>query len=569
MSQHKKQGVDFVSKEPLKLSILTLILIAITLTFPPLLKADGIKEDAARDERLREFERKLEKLTEDVERIMERTLEESEEMKELRKRVEELTGELGALRGEPTYNAASEKSEPSEPKGEHLYFEGLGHNENLPARAVSLERLRVGIWLQYRLMYNASNIPGPSETGFGSAESYDFIRQRARIGLDIRPFENVGGYAQLEFRGGLGVGPDISDPRAGIDFNNVAFNRLEGRGLRYAYIYASPIKEATLVAGILPSSDYLGDTQFSADWDFNVGGVAITGEIGSYSYRLSYLRLIEGLGFNSLNELGEDAHLIITDLTRSFLGSSAKVGVHLYYLRNDIDEPTVGEFQEAWMALSGNGKVGAVSINGFTALNVGKFYDSVSLPQGLTIPEGSHQGIAMKGEASAPIFDLPHGPFRLSGQLIYASGDSKGKTERRFNTIEGLVGTQGYWGYTHIFTANGPSDVNDFGLDIGNTRLGGGAGLITAQVKVNIPLHRLVGAELEGGSFWSAKSRAGNRYMGSELGGMLTVVIVKPLILQAGFAYARLGGFFESLILGDERLEKNIYELFSRLQLEF
>lgn len=543
----------------------TLLSVVLLLTFPSTLLSDEASKDSTRDERFREFERKLNKLAEDVERILRRTLDENEEMRALRQRVEELTGELEALKGKPSQGG----TEPPNAKGEHLYFEGLGRNENLPERAISLDKLRVGIWLQYRLMYNASNIPGPSETSFGNTESYDFLRQRARIGLDIRPFENVGGYAQLEFRGGLGVGPDISDPRAGIDFNNIAFNRLDDRGLRYAYIYASPIKEATIVAGILPSSDYLGDTQFSADWDFNVGGVAITGEIGSYSYRLSYLRLIEGLGFNSMNELGKDTHLVVTDLTKSFLGGSARAGLHFYYLRNTIDEPAIGEFQQAWIALSGEGKKGTITLNGFAALNVGKFYDNVSLPQGLTIPKGSHQGIAVKGEGSAPIIDLPHGPVRLSGQLIYATGDNEGKMKRRFNTVEGLVGTQGYWGYTHIFTANGPSDVNDFGLDIGNTRLGGGAGLITAQAKVDLPLHRLLGLELEGGSFWSAKNRSGNRYMGSELGGMLTVVIVKPLRLQAGFAYARLGGFFESLILEDERLTRDIYEFFSRLQLEF
>jgi len=86
--------------------------------------------------------------------------------------------------------------------------------------------------------------------------------------------------------------------------------------------------------------------------------------------------------------------------------------------------------------------------------------------------------------------------------------------DNRFNTIQGLVGTQGYWAYTHIFTANGPSDVNDFGLDIRNMRLGSGAGLITAQVKLSVPLYKLVGLELESGAFWSAKKRAGAKYNG-------------------------------------------------------
>jgi len=57
--------------------------------------------------------------------------------------------------------------------------------------------------------------------------------------------------------------------------------------------------------------------------------------------------------------------------------------------------------------------------------------------------------------------------------------------------------------------------------------------------------------------------------MGTEVGGMLTFPIMKPLRVQIGFAYARLGGFFESLIAEDQRLDRDIYELFSRIQLEF
>ena len=75
--------------------------------------------------------------------------------------------------------------------------------------------------------------------------------------------------------------------------------------------------------------------------------------------------------------------------------------------------------------------------------------------------------------------------------------------------------------------------------------------------------------QLDGGVFWSAKKRAQSRYMGTEVGGMFTIPIVEPLDFQLGFAYARLGDFFDSLVLQDQKLDKNIYELFSRIQLEF
>ncbi len=522
-----------------------------------------------------EFEKRLDRLTEDVEKIIKNDMEEKEEMRELQKSLHQLTEELTNLRKQPPDEIEAEPEQEVETaisqektSDEHLYFEGLGPNENLPGRAISIDKLRVSLWIQYRLMYNASNIPGPADTNFGNTKSYDFFRQRARLGIDIRPFENVGGYAQLEFRSGLGVGPGISDPREGIDFNNVAFNRLDDRGLRYAYFYASPLKEATFVAGIIPSSDYLGDTQFSADWDFNVGGVALTGLIDNFSYRLSYLRLISGLGFNTINELGDNADLILVDLTHSF-SDSTKVGLHFYYLFNDIGKPSVGDFQQAWIGLTGETRLGLTALNSFLVLNVGKFDQQTNLPSGLIIPKGSNQGFAFKGEAVRPIIDLTYGPAVLSGLFIFASGDDEGKMDSRFNTIEGLVGTQGYWAYTHIFTANGPSDVNDFGLDIGNTRLGNGAGLLTTQLKLDLPLYEILSMQLDGGVFWSAKKRAQSRYMGTEVGGMFTVPIVKPLTFQIGFAYAGLGGFFESLILEDQKLDKNIYELFSRIQLEF
>ncbi len=532
-------------------------------------------EETSENIKLKEFEKKLEKLTEYVETIINNRTEEKEEIKELREGLNQLNQELNGLKEKSEKDETKSSYEvvkeilPKAPRDEHLYFEGLGVNENLPERTVSLDKLKISLWLQSRLMYNASNIPGPANTNFGNTESYDFLRQRTRLGIDIRPFENVGGYTQLEFRSGLGVGPDISDPREGIDFNNIAFNRLDDRGLRYAYFYASPIKEATLVAGIIPSSDYLGDTQFSADWDFNVGGVALTGKINNFTYRLSYLRLIEGLGFDSINELGDDAHLLLADFTKSFNDEANRLGLHVYYLLNDIPEPSVGKFHEVWIGVSGKTKIGLARLNGFGVLNVGKFDESTLLPGNLTIPEGSHQGFAFKGEGTVPIVDLPYGPLLLSGQAIFATGDKEGKMDSRFNTIEGLVGTQGYWAYTHIFTANGPSDINDLGLDIGNTRLGSGSGLFTVQAKLDIPLYKLLNLELDTGVFWSHKKRAGSTYLGTEVGGMFTIPIVKPLSFQIGFAYARLGDFFESLESNDQDLDKNLYELFSRLQLEF
>ena len=45
-------------------------------------------------------------------------------------------------------------------------------------------------------------------------------------------------------------------------------------------------------------------------------------------------------------------------------------------------------------------------------------------------------------------------------------------------------GAQGYWGYLHIISPNGPDDVRDLGVSLQNR----GYGLITAQGKYEVPL---------------------------------------------------------------------------------
>ena len=68
-------------------------------------------------------------------------------------------------------------------------------NEN--AYAVPMENLRLRLWAQYRVLYNASNIPsginsgslptagtGPGKLNYGDTTSYDFFRQRMRLAFD-------------------------------------------------------------------------------------------------------------------------------------------------------------------------------------------------------------------------------------------------------------------------------------------------------------------------------------------------------------------------------------------------
>ena len=59
-------------------------------------------------------------------------------------------------------------------------------------------------------------MPGSGGSTFAEHNNYDFFRQRFRLSLDVQPTQKVGGFVQVEFRGGWGVGPDITDPREDV-----------------------------------------------------------------------------------------------------------------------------------------------------------------------------------------------------------------------------------------------------------------------------------------------------------------------------------------------------------------
>jgi hypothetical protein len=146
---------------------------------------------------------------------------------------------------------------------------------------------------------------------------------------------------------------------------------------------------------------------------------------------------------------------------------------------------------------------------------------------------------------------------------IYSSGDKEAESpDDQFRTIQGIFGTEGYWAYTHLFTANPPSDVNDFGVGLDN----GGRGLTTLQGKVEIPiLEKLTGDVAVGWFRASEDNAAGEQNMGTEVSAMLTYALASKLRLDVGGAYAFLGDFYE--IDGED--PDDLFEVFSRFQLQF
>lgn len=449
-------------------------------------------------------------------------------------------------------------------------------NEN--AYAVPIENIRLRVWAQYRVMYNASNIPsgvnsgslpsagtGPGRLNFGDTTGYDFARQRMRLAFDIRPKEsdNVGGYLQMEYRGGFGgSSPAASDPRgesgANADGTPNAFNRLQARGVRYGYIYVTPIENHTLVVGILPTIDQVGRVLWDGEWDFFVGGASLGGKLGDGDYRLGFYRFASDLKAGTIGTgFGKDGDMWVVDYNKPIKmgGYDLKIGGHYYTLNlGKTENITIGDTHEHWMALTASGALfGAGAWNSYLMLNSGRI--------GTGLTGNNHTGYSAKFEGSMPI-----GMTTLNLFMLYASGDKAGHTANQFTTPEAILGTNGYWGYSHIFNANAPGDVNDFGINLNN----GGAGLWTVQGQLKFPIVPKLTGTVETAYFSGARSRefggrSGSAYMGTENGAMLTYNIAKNLNLDIGAAHAFMGSFLANRTQATG-IERHIYEVFTRFQ---
>lgn len=461
-----------------------------------------------------------------------------------------------------------------------------GHADNLPfpepanenAYAVPIENLRIRLWAQYRVMYNASNIPsgvnssslpstgtGPGSLNFGDTKNYDFFPQRMRLAFDIRPKDDdhVGGYMQMEFRGGFGgSSPAASDPRgetgANSDGTPNAFNRLEARGIRYGYVYVTPIEHHTLVVGILPTMDQVGRVLWDGEWDFFVGGAALGGKIYDGNYRVGFYRIAAELKAGTIGKgFSKNGDLWVVDYnTPLTLGTyDVWVGGHYYTLNlGKTENISIGDTHLHWMALTASGslfKSGAW--NSYLMLNTGRI--------GTGVTGSNSTGYSGKFEGTVPI-----GPAIFNLFALYASGDKAGHTSNQFSTPEAILGTNGYWGYSHIFNANAPGDVNDFGVNLNN----GGAGLWTIQGQFRFPIVPKLTGTLESAYFASARSRefgsrGGTTYMGTEIGAMITYTFARNLNLDIGFAHAFLGSFLANRTQATS-VERSIHEFFMRFQ---
>ena len=431
-----------------------------------------------------------------------------------------------------------------------------------PSHAVKLSDANIDFGIQYRVMYNNSNI--------ASKKQYDFFRQRLRLNFDVHTEEDVGGFIQIEYRGGWGgSSPASSDPRGVYAIN--AFNRLQARGIRYGYLYF-PVGPGKVLAGILPANDQVDQMLFSADWDLNIGGIAYAGSSGAFNWRAAYVRLVEGQALIGNNSIGEDQdeHFIVLDLNTKAGG--VDVGVHWYGAYGKVCIPGSGQecvdsdnnpandapatkLNQTWLGAHATTKLDMVRLHGVVLYNTGK------------VGSVKNNGFLVRIEPS-----LSLGKANVSLLGVYSSGKS-GTTNalgnaKGFHTVHGILGTGGYWAYTYIFTPHGPSDVNDFGLEPGNK----GYGLLTIQGKVDIPLMEKLSAQAIGGVFRSVKGMPigggqTSKNLGTEFGVQLTANVGKHMNLEFGGAVANLGDAAKANYQGNNKSSVN--EIFARLQLEF
>ena len=160
------------------------------------------------------------------------------------------------------------------------------------------------------------------------------------------------------------------------------------------------------------------------------------------------------------------------------------------------------------------------------------------------------------------------GSAHVGVQVLYSTGDDgkSGTDTDEFQTLE--PDGQGYWSYVGLFTPRGPSDTNNLRASLRNRDQNGiGRGLTTIQVKLSYPLRDDLDAYAAAGVFQASADDGNGKGMGTEALAEGKYMISENLGIEFGGAFAVLGDFYEQI--GSEDSPDNLYELYSRLQVEF
>ena len=399
----------------------------------------------------------------------------------------------------------------------------------------------IDIGIKYRIMYNNSDLK--------SQQQYDFFRQRLRFGMDIHK-NHTGGYIQLEYRGGWGgSSPAVDDPRKAYAVN--PFNRLKARGIRYGYLHAD-YDSGRLIAGIIPLDDQVDQMLFSSYWDLNVGGVAWNGLTGHTNYRLSYVRLVDGAALRndeSVRDVNE--HFLIGDWNVKF--QDCDFGVHYYGIYGKIFDNAVVDLDHSWIGIHGNVHWLGLLWHGVILYQNG---DTKYAAQTKRHSDGWLYRLEAKWEEKDKT-------FQVLG--IHSTG---GRDGSGFQTLHHIIHTQGYWAYTHSFTYDGPSGVNEYALEPGNL----GYGLNSIQAKFQWALPHNIHLTTSAAWYYAnvampTFTKQPSKKIGSEIAAILTFHLSDNLALDAGGALTFLGEAGKKMYQGNDM--NHVNELFSRLQFVF
>lgn len=420
---------------------------------------------------------------------------------------------------------------------------------------------------QYRILPNASNFGFHAPTIGDDQETSFVVLQRMRLWLTYQPTENTEGYIQMQ----VGQVPWGT----GYDFNKSytaggtpVFGDHVGVQLRRSWLALKDEDLGVLRAGILDWHDSFDDTMASSDYDFNVSGVDWTVTLEDYNNlkAKSAVLMLNDQAFIGTNLHPGDhvAYLMAWDLDQP-IGDDHSVGLSTYYIhdRGEYSYPTAVPYHSSWDVWVGlRGKLGLeyLPLNGFLLANTGK-------RDNFDAPNFTHTGWAAK---------LGYGPYEIgpgavSVQGLYASG-GKGQSTGHSNEFRTLAqsyrdnyGAQGYWSYLQLTSPSGPGDISDLGVGLQNR----GFGLATAQVKYDMPLTPKLNSTSAVGWLRSATPNILNEAtnIGTELLQQFAYDFGGGMKLETGAAALLTGDFYRDGPDGPD--PDNLYELFTRFQLEF
>lgn len=399
---------------------------------------------------------------------------------------------------------------------------------------------------QYRInAYSADN-------DVAGQDKQTAARVRIRQNVDIKFDERFKSHLQLE----LGHTTDNITTTAGSD-------RQTNLNVRHAVLDYTTLSGINLQAGIVPLSDYFGDTLFSGDWNYNPVAVSALAPLGAGKLRAFAGTLRETVGAGGETVSKDDTTHYQLDYRLPLSGNAQiNFGASYVTLTPDVAAP----FRSG---SHGNYGVGAqfelgrgLQLNGFV---MGSTTDKKLLAPGAGDGSGAAVKLELTGQAGSGKFGL---------LATHATGKSNGSG---FLPAMALSRTNGYWGYTGILTIQGPTDTGFDGdsVNISNN----GYGLSTVQAKYAFPVTADLTGYVAAGWFGNTKAPTGRSGdVGTDWLLMGTYRFNKYLALDFGGAFAKLkdslSGYSNGIVGGAAfnqgvGVSRNKNALFTRLQAEF